>query len=87
MSQLRKRAAYLLAALVLVLSMAGVLAAASAQPARASSLGACNILIEGQYRWQYNRLYQCRHIRGIGYLWVYVGTYYGCTSARLTRAC
>lgn len=85
---LTRRLAAAIAAILLTAAMALAVTAVTAHPARASGFGFCTILQQGQYRWQYNRLYQCRHIKGLGYVWVYVGTYYGCGPAsRATRAC
>lgn len=62
-------------------------AAAPRVPAvAAAALPTCNILLEGQRRWNGSAWFVCVHVKGIGYFWI-KESFYGCAPVRAARLC
>ena len=92
MSSFRIRTGTIMSAAALSLGLlaaagAPAASAAAAAPAAvtaqaAASLGACNILLEGQIRYLGGKPYICKHFPGVGYIWI---RYYNSCSAPASR--
>lgn len=77
----------ILAILLPLALIAGSLAVIPAAHA-ATGFGVCSILQAGREKVVSGKIYKCVHIRGVGWLWIYQGPFYGCRAAtRITRTC